>query len=307
MAASLRITVLVAIFLAAALCAAALRTWAEGHRPPEIAESLAAPLFPPEVARPFSFGMRSFLADLTFLQAVQVHGARKTNVSAADAAVSDRALARLLDYTTELDPQFCGAYRYAGSAMPRHTTDGKATNVLATEQLLRRGMEDCPDDWRVGFLLGFTESFYLGKMGDAAKAMAAAAKRPGAPAYLGFLATRLAAEAGAVDLGEHLAAAMEAEATEESTRAAWHERLLEVRMERQLREIEAAAARYKERTGRNAPNVVTLVAAGDLPRVPEEPHGGAYQLLPDGKAMSTSAPRLRLGDRTKTQSGLLAQ
>src|SRR5437588_566947 len=135
----------VAAIALAAIAASGLRARAEGLRPRALASDLDVPLFPPEVSRPFSFGMRSLVADFTFLRAVQIHGGRKTNLDAAAATAEDRALARLLDYTTELDPQFCGAYRYAGSAMPRHTVDGKATNVMATEQLLRRGVGDCPD------------------------------------------------------------------------------------------------------------------------------------------------------------------
>jgi hypothetical protein len=290
-----------------ALAAFGLRELAESARPEVTAEAFTAPLFPPEIARPFSFGMRSFVADLSFLAAVQVHGGRKVSNTAAVLQAEDRQLARLLDYTTELDPQFCGAYRYAGSAVPRHTIDGKATGVMATEQLLRRGVDDCPGDWRVPFLLGFIDSFYLGKMGDAAQAMATAAKRPGAPQYIGFLATRLAADAGAVDLGEKLATVMESEATEDATRAAWHERLLNLQMERHLREIEAAADKYKQRTGTVAPSIAALIAAGDLAAVPPEPHGGTYQLRPTGEAVSSAAPRLRVRGRSGMQSGLLAQ
>jgi hypothetical protein len=137
--------------------------------------------------------------------------------------------------------------------------------------------------------------------------MAEASRRANAPRFVGFLATRLAADAGSLDLGEKLAAAMEAEATEDATRAAWHERLLDLRMERHLREIEAAAARYARRAGHEAPSLQALVASGDLPRVPEEPHGGHYQLLPDGQAASSAMPRLRVRGRVGTQSGLLAQ
>jgi hypothetical protein len=295
--------------IAAAASALFLRTAASARKPVAHGATDEAPLFPPEVSRPFSFGMRSLVADVAFLQAIQVHGGRKSNVAAADpqTAADDRALFRLLDYATEVDPKFCGAYRYAGSAIPRHTSDGKVTGVVSTEQLLRRGVRECPDDWRISFMLGFIESFYLGKMDAAASAMAEAARHPDAPRYVGFLATRLAADAGAVDLGEQLAAAMEAQATEDETREAWHERLLDLRMERHLREIQAAADRYRKREGKPARTVQALVAAGDLRELPREPHGGHYLLKPDGEAASSAAPRLRVRGRPGTQSGLLAQ
>ena len=284
-----------------------LRLRAEELRPETSEAAFDVPPFPVEVARPFSFGLSAFAADLTFLEAVQVHGARKSSNPPAEQEAQDRALARLLDYTVEMDPLFGGAYRFAGSALPRHTLDGKAKNVLAAEQILRKGVRERPDDWRIAFQLGFVESFYLAKMGDAARAMAQAAALPGAPRYIGFLATRLAADAGALDMGEQLAAAMEATATEEATREAWHQRLLDLRMERDLRALEAAAARFKARTGHESPSLAALVQAGDLAGLPEEPHGGQYTLLPDGEARSSAAPRLRVRGRAGTQSGLLAQ
>ena len=294
---------------AAAALALFLRSTASAHRPAVQGDADEPPLFPPEVSRPFSFGMRSLVADITFLEAVQVHGGRKGNVVAADRAASadDRALTRLLDYATELDPKFCGAYRYAGSALPRHTLDGKVTGVVATETILRRGTRECPDDWRISFILGFIESFYLGKMDAAASAMAEAARHPDAPRYVAFLATRLAADAGAVDLGEQLAEAMEAEASEDATRAAWHERLLDLQMERHARELQAAVDRYKKREGKLPRTLDVLVAAGDVRQIPPEPHGGRWLIDADGEVGSSAAPRLRVRGRAGTQSGLLAQ
>jgi hypothetical protein len=301
-----RVLRLAAIVLSA-LAAFFLRNAAQVRLPSVEQNELSAPLFPAEVARPFSFGMSSFAADLSFLQAVQINGARRTSVNAATARPEDLSMARLLDYTTELDPRFCGAYRFTGDALPRHTLDGKATGVIATERLLRRGVTNCPDDWRVSFLLGFVESFYLGNMANSAQAMGEAARHPEAPPFVAFLATRLAADAGAVDMGERMAAAMEAQASDDESRQAWHERLLDLKMERHLREIEAAAARFAQREGHEPPTLPALVASGDLPRIPAEPHGGHYQLAPNGQAVSSAAPRLRVRGRAGTQSGLLAQ
>ena len=295
-----------AALLAAATGAGFVRVRGEALRPPLAEVSFDVPPFPVEIARPFSFGFSSLASDATFLQAVQVYGDRKTSTPEIIARRQDRALARLLEYTVAMDPLFIGAYHFAGSALPRHALDGKAYGVFAAEQILAKGVRERPDDWRIAFLLGFTESFYLGKMKASAEAMSLAARLPGAPPYVGFLATRLAADAGAVDLGEQMALAMEAEATEDTTRGAWRARRLDLRMERDLRNIEEAVARFRGRIGRT-PTLEELVSAGDLPRVPDEPHGGAYELSPEGEARSTAAERLRLRDHSGIQSGLLAQ
>lgn len=291
-----------------ALGAAALaRSGAEQERPPDPRAEIALPEIPAEVARSFTFGFAPLAADYTFVQAIQLHGSRPKSSLYAAGTASDRLMARLLNYSVDMDPKFDGAYRFAGTALPRHTVDGKAAGVIAAEALLQRGMRERPDDWRIPFQLGFLESFYLNHMDAAARAMSVAARTPGAPRYIGFLATRLAADAGAVDMGEQLAAAMEAQTTEEGAREEWKERRLDLRMERELREIEAAAARFKARTSAWPQTIAELVRAGDLPRVPPEPHGGHYFLTSEGEARSSAVPRLRVRGRPGTQSGLLAQ
>jgi len=261
------------------------------------------PTVPAEVARPLSFGFRALAADLMLLQSIQIHGARNRPQPAEEGAADDRAMARLLTYATDLDPAFAGAYRFAGNALIRHTLDGKAVNVFVTEGLLRKGVRERPDDWRIAFLLGFTDSFYLGRKADAARAFREAARVPGAPRWIGLLATRLAADVGELALARELAEAMLAQASDESIRAEWKARLLDLDMERDLRNIEAAVARHRQRQGTAPRSVQALVESGDLPAVPREPHGGRYELLPDGEPRSTAAARLRLR-REGSRSGM---
>lgn len=289
---------------ALAACCALFRARAERLAPAALEAGFDVPAFPAEVVRPFSFGLRSVVSDLMFLQAIQVHGGRgSAMVTAQQGARDDRAMNRLLTYATDLDPQFAGAYRFAGNAMPRQTLDGKVTNVLQAEALLAKGVRERGDDWHIPFALGFLQSYYLARFEEAGRSFAAAARLPGAPGYLGLLATRSLTEGGDLRLAEQLAAAMADQATEESTQREWQERLLDLQMERQLREIEAAAARYAARTGQRAASIAALVRAGELAGVPREPHGGQY-VLEDGEARSTVKERLRIRGRHGTVAAL---
>ena len=292
---------------ALAACCALSRARAERLAPTALETGFDIPAFPAEVVQPFSFGLRSFVSDLMFLQAIQVHGGRGTKmVTAHEGARDDRAMNRLLTYATDLDPQFAGAYRFAGNAMPRQTLDGKLTNVLQAEALLAKGARECPDDWHIPFTLGFIESYFLARFEAAGRNFAAAARLPGAPKYVGLLATRTLTQGGDLAFAEQLATAMAEQATEESSQREWEERLLDLRMERQLREIEGAAARYAARTGQQAPSVAALVKAGELSDVPREPHGGRY-LLEGGEARSTAKERLRIRGRRGTLATLEVQ
>lgn len=284
-----------ALALAAGVVAAgALRARATALRPPPIETRFDVPPFPAEIARPFSFGFRAFGADVAFIQAIQVHGGRKTSSNYAEGLPEDRQLARLLTYATDLDPEFRGAYRFAGNSLLRHTLDGKAAGVLAAELLLAKGVRHRPDDWRIWFSLGFVRGFYLNDNEGAAQAMRAAARLPGSPSYLPLLATRLAANADDLRAAEAMAHEMLAQATEEATREEWSARLVELQAEGRARLIDRAAAQFKRRTGALPRSPEELVRAGDLREVPPEPRGGTWTIDAAGLARSDRTRRLRL-------------
>jgi hypothetical protein len=299
---TLRAGTLLALFAAALL----LRERADRLRPPSPATTFDVPPIPADVARPLSFGFATLVADLAFVEAIQVHGARgarRSNRSEAELAAADRALARLLRYAVEMDPKYRLAYRFAGMALIRQTPEGVAHNVLAAEQILQQGVRERPDDWQIPFTLGFIQSYYLGHMADAAANLALAARNPRAPRYLGFLATRMAADAGDLAVARAMAEEMVQRASEESTREEWLGRLKDIEMEERARKIERAVARYRERFGRDPRSLDELVAARLLPAIPAEPHGGRF-VLSDGEVVSTEADRLRIRGRKGTQANV---
>jgi hypothetical protein len=288
-----------------ALCAAALllRESADRVRPPSPATTFDVPPFPADVARPLSFGFATLVADLSFLEAIQVHGGRRAKEPEPQQRAADRALARLLHYAVEMDRKYRLAYRFAGMALIRQTFDGKAYNVLAAEQILQQGVRERPDDWQIPFNLGFIQSFYLGHMAEASANLALAARLPSAPRYLGFLSTRLAADAGELSAARAMAEEMVGRASEESTREEWAGRLRDIEMEERARKIERAVKQYREATGRDARSLDELISAHILPAIPDEPHGGRFQLK-DGEVISTAADRLRIRGRKDTQANL---
>ena len=160
-------------------------------------------------------------------------------------------------------------------------------------QILEKGVRERSDEWQMGFLLGFLQSYYLHDFPAAARSFATAASLPHAPMWIGLLATRLAAQGGELQIATSLAEAMLVHANEEETRKEWQDRVDALHMERDLRAIEDAAQRYREVRGVPARSVQALATAGFLPEVPREPHGGRYVLESDGIARSTAAERLR--------------
>ena len=284
--------VAVALLLAVA-AAHSLRTAARDLAPRPVDIQFDAPPMPGEVARPLAFGFRALLADLTFLEAIQVLAPRKGSLPDEEYGPVDRRLLRLLDYSVEVDPKFAGAYRFAGAALPHETWSGKALGVLAAVSILTKGVRERPDDWHIPFLLGFLQAYYLRDYAAASRNFGIAAQDEGAPGYLPFLATRTGSAGGDLASATTLAEAMLAQANEEDTRREWQERVDLLHMEEDLRAIEGATARWKADRGTLPRTVQALVAAGYLRREPVEPHGGKYLLDPvDGRVRSTGAERL---------------
>src|SRR5450759_4578973 len=125
----------------------------------------------------FAFGFRNVLADVAWLEAVQVAG----NLKMAPADY-DR-LYDLLNVEANFDPKFDIPYLLGGLVLGESTDHAqKALEVF------ERGKREYPADWRFPFYVGYTSYFSLGETDTAGKAMAEAARLPGSPAYLPGLA-----------------------------------------------------------------------------------------------------------------------
>jgi len=108
----------------------------------------------------FSFGFQNFLADVVWLQAVQVAGSRTMSHEDYDRLYS------LLDAVTRYDRRFLIPYLVGGVLLgdsPPHA--GDALRILA------RGRENYPEDWRLPFYMGYTWYYVIGDSRKGAVAM----------------------------------------------------------------------------------------------------------------------------------------
>jgi hypothetical protein len=275
-----------------------LRVAARASAPSAVDATLAVPAVPAAVVRLLSLGFQSAAADASYLGAIQIFGdAQYTRAPEADRRRMSEALARLLEFATDLDPAFAYAYVFGAVAIPFARADASLANVPFALRLLDKGVPAVPGDWRIPFYAGYLRSVLGEDLAGAAADIAEASRRPKHPTYLPLLATRLAAQSGAVETGVALARTMLDNAETDEQRADLEERLRLLQMEQALRAIENASDRFLRRTGTLPPSLAALVTSGELPEVPAEPHGGRYELDPaTGNARSTAAERLRLFD-----------
>jgi hypothetical protein len=213
-----------------------------------------------------SFGFRNFLGDIAWLEAVQVSGNRKMTRNDYD------RLSDLLSTVVRFDPRFTVPYLLGGIVLgdsPDHADDAL--------DLLVRGERQFPLDWRFPFYTGYVLYFSLGN-----------------PEDFPLLASRMLSEGHRPATALAFLQEMARRETDPRRKASLEERIRRVEVERDLQSLENAIGAYTERTGVRPGEPGDLVRAGLLARIPEEPYGGRYVFMPDGRVWSDRAPRERL-------------
>jgi hypothetical protein len=227
----------------------------------------------------FSFGFRNFLADVVWLQAVQVAGSRTMSREDYDRLYS------LLDAVTRYDRRFLIPYLVGGVLLgdSPHHADG-ALRILA------RGRENYPEDWRLPFYMGYTWYYVIGDSRKGAMAMQEAALLKGCPPFVGPLAARMYGEGNDPETALLFLENLIRVEDDPVRRGVFERRRAEVLVERDLRSIEGAVAAYRKSFGRPPGALPDLVRAGLLAEIPRDPSGREYRLLSDGTVRSDLFP-----------------
>lgn len=224
---------------------------------------------------------RPLLADYYWLQATAATGAARNDKEYRD-------IYFLADLITDLDPDFEYVYHFAGVIIPYNQGRERWVNTLESTRILEKGLARFPDSVPLRVLHAYNLSFFHLQYERAAARLAETARLPGAPSYLGALATRLYAQAGRMEAGMELAASLAEEAGDESQRQAFQRRVLHLQLEQELRRVDAALKAFRSRTGQPASTLAELLVSGDLWQFPVDPFGGAIIIGPDGTPLSTA-------------------
>jgi hypothetical protein len=232
----------------------------------------------------FAFGFRNVMADVVWLQAVQVAGNRKLTPTEYD------RLYVLLNVEADLDPKFEMPYLLGGLVLGESPQHGREAL-----RVFERGKVTHPADWRFPFYMGFTHYFSLGDAVAGGGAMAEAVRLPGSPAYLPGLASRMLSEAREPEVALSLLVPIVRQESDPARRAVLERRIREVTVERDLQTLERAVETYREKTGAVPADLSALVREGILEGIPSEPDGGRYVIDRGGKVRSDRvAQRLRV-------------
>jgi len=193
--------------------------------------------------------------------------------------------------TTELDPSFRYPYIFAAAVLPCAIGHGKFANTAESTDMLERALVQFPDNIQVRISLAYNWSVFDRNYRRAARLAEETSHLPGAPAYLGPLASRLYAQGGDIEAGIAFTRTLAQSAEDPETRDAMEKRLKDLELEGELQAVDRAAGFYRARVGHAPTDIETLLKSGDLDHAPTDPLGGVVFIGEEGRAHSSRLDR----------------
>lgn len=280
---------LVAVVVCGLGAAAGLARWFELQRRPPVAQQLARAsdelYLKPEQARRLSLGFNALAADWYWMRTLQYVG-RKVSAHEGAIQIDDlsalnlKILAPLLENATTLDPQFLAAYEYGAIVLP-------AVDVEAAVKLIRKGIAANPQAWRLHSYLGYIY-WQQNRFQEAGEAYAAAARVPGAPAWLHSMSAQMATKGGSRETARAIYQNMYRQTDDEQMKKLSLARLLQLQSLDEMDALRTLLDTHRARTGscaREWREVAPALRAArfqtDSSAAPLDPSGVPYRLKPD--------------------------
>lgn len=232
----------------------------------------------PNLVKKMSLEYAPLMGDIYWTRAVQYYGEKQ-----AEQDQNLELLWPLLDITTTLDPHLIPAYRFGsiflGDAPPR----GAGRPDLAA-RLLERGLQGNPDQWRLYEDLGNVYYFDAKDYKNAARAFMDGSKNPAAAIWMKSMAAKIAAEGESLETSYFLWRDVDQTTTDPTIKKNAESHLRSLRVDLDLKAINAIADEYEKRTKRRPMRMSELVQAGLLKENPMDAEGYPYVLDEVGKA-----------------------
>lgn len=224
-----------------------------------------------------SLGNEGLLAAIYWTRAVQYFGRRSLAKQARF-----ELLAPLLRVTTELDPHLLIAYRFGAIFLTEKPPQGAGQPVAALE-LIRHGIVNNPDYWRLWQDLGFIYYWNLKDYRRAAQAYLIGSRQPGALFFMKAMAAKILAQGGDPATSYEIWMQLYRQAENDQLRRNAEIHLTAIRTTIETKQLDELLVRFQKSSGHSAKSFEELVAGGWLPGIPVDPSGAPYRVGADGK------------------------
>ncbi|MBN2429354.1 MAG: hypothetical protein JXK94_13550 [Deltaproteobacteria bacterium] len=249
------------------------------HRAEVRQTTKAGYVLPSKYSRVLAVGNKGLLADFLFLKTTTFYGERvvhKQNLSEED---WEYVLSGL-ESVTDLDPYFQDPYIFAEGILTWGV--GK---IDEANQFLKKGMKYRTHDWRLPYYLGFNHFYFKKDLPKGADYLMQASRLPNSPNFLPKLAARLGYYGDRAKTAILFLKGMILETQDEGVRKFLLKR--QTALER-ASWIEEQIVKFKAEQFRPPANLGELVIFGYVDLFPEDPYGGQWMIMPNGRVFSTS-------------------
>jgi hypothetical protein len=230
------------------------------------------------LVKKLSLGYDPLLADIYWTRAVQYYGER-----IGKPGTDFDLLWPLLDLTTTLDPKLLTAYRFGAIFLSEPRPMGAGRTDLAVE-LVKRGIAENPETWRLDSDLGFLYYWRLKDYPNAAAAYVAASRVPNSPPWLKLMAARVAQEGGSFETSRMIWSELFESTKDPNVRKNAFEKLRGLKAQEDELHLDEVAEDYRKRFGHYPASTKEMRDAGILNGIPVDPDGLPYRFGPDGKS-----------------------
>ena len=249
------------------------------HKEKRTEEISAIARLPFAMAREMVLEFQGVASDYLMLKTLTFHGEKlikEEEITRDEWMMTLRALQQIVN----LDPRFWDPYVMAEMSLP-----WDANMVQETNELLHRAAEYRLNDYRPYFYLWFNYYYFLNDPGSAAPYLEKASQKPGAPSYFATLAARMHFYAGHTQSGILFLQDMIAQTDDPTYKKNMQKRLESLK---KLLFLENKVAEFKKLFSKPPKSLEELVEKGLLSDIPQDPYGGKFFIMKNGKVYTTS-------------------
>jgi tetratricopeptide (TPR) repeat protein len=234
---------------------------------------------PLPIIRVLSLEFKGIVSDLMLLDALAFYGesiSEMRDISTSEWQYFYRRLSRIAD----LDPRFWDTYLLAESVL---AWDAKMYEEV--NSLLEKAAKYRPKDYQPYFYIGFNYFFFLKDGKKAAPYLRRAAALPGAPVFLPGLAARVSLQADETKAALLFLGELISNSNDPFTRNHLIKRFQALKI---IHDLEEKIVAYINENDNLPDSLLDLVKTGLIDEIPQDPYGGEFILLDNGRVYTTS-------------------
>ncbi len=219
-----------------------------------------------------SLGYNGLMADVYWTRAVQYYGRHHM----AD-SLTYKLLPPLLDITTTLDPKLDIAYEFGAFFLSQKPPQGAGSPDEGIE-LVKKGIRNNPDHWRLYYDLGFIYWMEKKDYKDAAQTFYAGAKIPGAQPWMWTMAGSMAQGTDDLEMARTLWNDVLKETKDPLIHSNARQRLQCIDSDENVIALQKRVDNFRERFGHPPASMRDLIETGYLRGILVDPVGNPYEI-----------------------------